>query len=183
MVERYAEGLDPDDEPRGVERTVAVKTDHLAISGRVDRIDARPDLVIVDYKTGRRPCTTDEARSSLALALYVLGARRTLRSPCTTVELHHVPSGEVSGWEHTEESLARHLRRAESIAAEAGGAEAAARAAGGPDAAAEALDELFPPKVGALCGWCDFARHCPQGRAAAPTKVPWAAVLDDGGPG
>src|SRR4051812_1925137 len=42
MGERYAETLDPDDEPIGVERTVATKTTRLTLSGRVDRLDERP---------------------------------------------------------------------------------------------------------------------------------------------
>lgn len=198
MVERYTEQLDPAAEPRAVERTVAVKTDRLAVSGRVDRIDARPavaaagaaedELVVVDYKTGRRPSTVDDARGSLALAIYVLATRRTLRAASHRVELHHVPSGEIVGWDHTEESLARHLRRAESIAAEAGAAEAAykvgecVQAGWEPtDARASAeVDALFPARTGVLCGWCDFARHCPEGRAAAPAKLPWAAVSEEG---
>src|SRR5271166_6563889 len=42
MVERYVAGLDPADEPLGVERTVATRTDKIAVSGRIDRLDARP---------------------------------------------------------------------------------------------------------------------------------------------
>jgi putative RecB family exonuclease len=35
-----------------------VPLDALAVSGRVDRMDERGDeIVIVDYKTGRRPLT------------------------------------------------------------------------------------------------------------------------------
>src|SRR5208283_580020 len=107
MVERYVAGLDPADEPLGVERTVATRTDKIAVSGRIDRLDARPaegepaegepaegepaegepaegepagtELVVVDYKTGRHPLTADDARSSLALALYALAAGRALR--------------------------------------------------------------------------------------------------------
>src|SRR3954471_23722287 len=52
----YVSDLDPDDEPVGTERTVGATTERLALSGRIDRIDARGDeLVIVDYKTGRVP--------------------------------------------------------------------------------------------------------------------------------
>ena len=179
MVERYVATLDPAEEPRGVERTVATRTRVLALSGRVDRIDERigPDgrteLVIVDYKTGRRPLTEDDARSSLALAMYVLAARRTLRADCRRVELHHLPSGTMAAWEHTEEALARHVRRAESIATEAMAAEAVARGEGGDD-----LDELFPARPGAMCGWCDFRRSCPAGQAAGAAKLSWEAVLD-----
>ena len=86
----YVAGLDPHDEPVGVERTVAARTERLALSGRVDRIDQRGDeLVIVDYKTGRAgsPPTTPAAhRRSRCTSL---GVRRTLRRPaagssCTT---------------------------------------------------------------------------------------------------
>ena len=110
-------------EPAGVERTVGTKTDLIAVSGRIDRLDDRPgaaarELVVVDYKTGRHSLSTDDARSSLALALYATAAGRVLRRPCLRVELHHLPTGEVHAWEHTAESLDRQLRRAEDIAAE-----------------------------------------------------------------
>ncbi len=190
MVERYVARLDPEVEPRAVERTVATKTERLALSGRVDRIDERPtevsgtqdggtELVVVDYKTGRSALTTDDARGSLALAMYVLGTRRTLRARARRVELHHLPSGDVLGFDHTEESLARHLRRAESIADEASAADEAYRSAVASVAGeleTEELDRLFPPRTGALCGFCDFRRHCPVGQAASPVKQPWHAV-------
>jgi RecB family exonuclease len=167
MVERYLVTLDPRDEPVGVERTVAMRTDALAVSGRVDRIDARGDeLVVVDYKTGRSVLTTDDARGSLALALYALACARTLRRRCTRVELHHLPTGRVASFDHTEQSLARHLARAEAIGAEA--VDAAERLAAGGDG-----DALFPARVGRRCGWCDLARSCPEGRAAGGPRQPW----------
>src|ERR1700680_4216122 len=43
MVERYVAGLDPAREPVGVERTVATRTDRIAVSGRIDRLDERPE--------------------------------------------------------------------------------------------------------------------------------------------
>jgi putative RecB family exonuclease len=166
MVERYAERLDPADPPRGVERTVAFKTQTLAVSGRIDRVDERDgELVVVDYKTGRSALTQDDARGSLALALYALGSRRTFRTPCTKVELHHLPTGKVLAWEHTSESLERHVGRAEAIAAEV-------------VAAKETGD--YPPRPSSLCSWCDFARHCPEGlEASGGPKKPWAGLARD----
>jgi RecB family exonuclease len=175
MVEAYVAGLDPADEPVGVERTVATRTDVIAVSGRIDRLDERPvpddgtELVVVDYKTGRHVLTTDDARSSLALALYALAAARSLHRPCRRVELHHLPTGKVLSWDHTSETLARHLRRAEAIAAECARADELSR--GG--LSSERQDEIFPPRPGVLCGWCDYLRHCPQGRAAAIPRRPW----------
>src|SRR5439155_26920258 len=121
---------------------VAATTERLALSGRVDRIDQRgEELVIVDYKTGRSPSTEDEARGSPALAAYVLGVRRTLRRTCSRVELHHLPSGTVAAFEHTERSLANHVRRAEDVAADITAATAALEA--GAD-----RDEAFPAVPG-----------------------------------
>ena len=168
MVERYTARLDPAVEPRAVERTVATKTERLALSGRVDRIDERGDeLVIVDYKTGRRTLTTDDVRGSLALAMYVLGARRTLRADCRRVELHHLPTGEVLAWEHTEESLGRHLRRAESIADEASTADAAHRRLSGGEGTAEVaeLELAFPPRPGRSAAGATSPGTVPEGRA------------------
>lgn len=177
-VTGYVASLDPADEPVGVERTVSTKTRHLALSGRVDRIDDRDgELVIVDYKTGRRRLTIDDVRSSLALALYAIAAARTLRKPCHRVELHHLPTGEVLSWEHTDDTLARHLSRAEDIAIDATAAMAAASVA--TVGAAEQGAEPFPPKPGALCAYCDFRRHCPEGRAVSAELAPWAALGDE----
>jgi len=174
MIERYVAELDPADEPLGVERTVATRTDTIVRSGRVDRLDARPaeagtELVVVDYKTGRHLLTVQDARSSMALALYALAAGRGLRRPCRRVELHHLPSGQVLAWSHSEESLARHLARAEGIAAECAAADEQMR----DGLPADRYDEVFPPRPGAACGWCDYLRHCPEGAAAAVTRRPW----------
>ena len=88
MVERYTATLDPGAEPRGVERTVGAHTARIVVSGRIDRLDARPgrgrrpELVVVDYKTGRRALSPDDARTSMALALYALAAARIFHAPC-----------------------------------------------------------------------------------------------------
>ena len=162
MVARYVVGIDPEDVPVGIERTVGMATERLAFSGRIDRLDRRDDeLVVVDYKTGRHVLSTDDTRGSLALALYALAAARTLRSRCVRVELHHLPTGEVHAWEHTEQTLARHLQRAHDLAEEI-------------QAARE-----FPAQPGPMCGWCDFAAHCPEGRAAAAPKPAWAGLAED----
>ncbi|HEY7144037.1 MAG TPA: PD-(D/E)XK nuclease family protein [Streptosporangiaceae bacterium] len=182
MVERYVSGLDPAREPAGIERTVATRTDLVTISGRIDRLDDRPrhdgsgELVVVDYKTGRHLLTVDDARTSLPLALYALAAQRVMRRPCLRVELHHLPTGRVLGWDHTEQSLARQLGRAEAIAAECG--EADERYRSEPDTGRG--DEVFPPRLGSWCGWCDYRGHCPEGLAAAPSRLPWDGLGDLG---
>jgi putative RecB family exonuclease len=172
-VERYlAEQVDADTEPVGVERTVAATTEGLALSGRVDRIDERDgELVVVDYKTGRKTLTEVDARGSQALALYVLAVRRTLRRACHRVELHHLPTGTVAAYDHTEESLARHVARAQASADDI-------VAATDTLAAGAAVDEVFPPVPSSSCSWCDFRRHCPEGRAASAELDPWSALAE-----
>jgi putative RecB family exonuclease len=172
-LETYVTGLDPQDEPLGVERVVATKTAVLAFNGRADRIDSRPgeqgaEAVIVDYKTGRSGLDADDARGSQALALYAYAAQRVFRRPCHRVELHHLPTGTVAVHEHTEESLARQVARAEDTARDIMAAEKAVAAGADPDAE-------FPTKPGSLCGWCDFRRTCPAGQEAQ-AKEPWSAV-------
>jgi RecB family exonuclease len=166
----YVAGIDTDTDPIGVERWVSSPAGSIIAEGRVDRIDVRDgELVIVDYKTGRHALTTDDARGSQALALYAVAARRTLRKPCHRVELHHLPSGTVAVWDHTDESLQRHVRRAQEAADDL--TAAAERLTGGADP-----DEVFPPSAGWHCAWCDFRRHCPEGRAASPELEPWALL-------
>ncbi|SMD22197.1 RecB family exonuclease [Lentzea albidocapillata] len=169
-VHEYVSSLDVDFEPLGVERWVSSPTDRIVAEGRVDRIDYRDgELVIVDYKTGRHVLTSDDARGSQALALYALAARRTLRKPCRKVELHHLPSGSIAVWEHTEESLARHVRRAEEAADEIDLATETLKAGGDQEV-------LFPAVTGRQCQWCDFRRSCAEGQAAAPSLDPWALL-------
>ena len=180
MVERYVATLDPAAEPLGVERTVGAATAQIVVSGRIDRLDARrgragdTELAVVDYKTGRRALTTDDARASLALALYALAAARIFHKPCRRVELHHLPKGEIHAWDHTEATLSRHVQRAEAIAAECRQADERFRA-GVPGGE---TDEVFPPRPGPGCGWCDFRALCPEGAAAGPAHRPWDGLAD-----
>jgi hypothetical protein len=174
-VESYVATVDPDDEPLGVERTVAMKTEALAASGRADRIDDRDgELVIVDYKTGRHQPDSDDARASLALALYAVGASRVFRRACHRVELHHLPTGTVAPFVHTDESLRRHIRRAEDTAADIVAATDTLAAGAHPD-------EVFPPAPSPACSWCDVRRHCAEGQQASITRPSWGGLAEPDG--
>jgi RecB family exonuclease len=195
MVERYVATLDPAAEPLGVERTVGTHTGRIVVTGRIDRLDARrpaggqsgpgdsglgdSELVVVDYKTGRRQLTPDDARASLSLALYALAAGRIFHAPCRRVELHHLPTGEVHAWQHTPASVDRQVRRAEDIADECRAADGRFR----DGLAGTDTDRLFPPRPGPGCGWCDFRAVCPEGAAAAPLRRPWDGLANPPGEG
>ncbi len=147
-------------------------TTALAVSGRVDRIDDRDGaLVIVDYKTGRRTPDATDARGSQALALYAVAAARTLRRHCVRVELHHLPTGTVAAHDHTDESLRRHVARAEASAEDIVAATDTLASGAHPD-------EVFPPKPSPACSWCDYRRHCPEGQAASPDRPSWDGLAE-----
>ena len=94
-------------------------------------------------------------------------------------------------WEHTKESMDRHLQRAEDIAEECARADATFKAGKqsdrigdqlyGPEraSAGSGLDEIFPPQPGVWCGWCDFRAHCPEGKQAGPPRLPWDGLAAD----
>ena len=169
-VERYLATVDPAVLPLGVERTVSVRTERASLWGRADRIDDRPGegVVVVDYKTGRSVLTVDDARESLARAGYAAGAARTLRREVTRVELHHLPTGTVVGWDHTPASIDAHLGGADAQAAAMASLDAAFRAGMTPDEAAAAFRALVAPR----CGWCEFRSACGPGRSV-PAHRPW----------
>jgi len=170
LAEELARRAEDELEPRGIERTVGMRTSMLAVSGRVDRVDEREgELVIVDYKTGRAPLTVDDARGSLALALYTAAAERTFRQRCRRVELHHLPTGQVSVWEHTSESLAQHVERAEQTATDI--IACVDTVAGGADPV-----EVFEPNPGPGCAWCDYRKLCPEGQAVSNQVEQWAGL-------
>ncbi len=169
-VTAYLQGVEPQNSPLGIERTVSFATRTIALTGRVDRLDDRAgELVVVDYKTSRRPSTAEEARTSLPLALYAAAVWRMFRRRCARVELHHVPTGTVAAHTHTDESLTRKVAEAESIARDARSADAEFREIG-------AGSTRFPPRVSSLCTWCDFRAHCAEGQQAGPEKSGWAAL-------
>ncbi|MEO6879945.1 MAG: PD-(D/E)XK nuclease family protein [Mycobacteriaceae bacterium] len=182
----WVAGYVSDHDPRevdavGLERWVSAPVGELVVEGRVDRIDARsrgqhrppaPDaaeVVVVDYKTGQRGLSVAAAAGSQALALYVLASRHTLRRPCSRVELHHLPTGEVHGFDHTPATLAQAVQHAQEQAQAIARATKSLVAGGDPEV-------LFPPRPAPSCSWCDFRRSCPEGAAASPRREPWAGL-------
>lgn len=185
MMWAYLSGLAPGFKPHSLERSLAARAPGVALNGRIDRIDhavaggagESEALVVVDYKTGKRILSSDDARGSFALAIYAVCVEQSLRRPCTRVELHHIPSGVIAAHEYDRQTLERQVGRVVQIAGEMAQAEEDQRAGAG-------LDEVFPPQPSPLCGWCDFRDWCPEGAASAPKKDPWSGlpVADDEAP-
>jgi RecB family exonuclease len=173
-VADYVEEHDVSEDPVGLERWVSApvrlapgERPAMIIEGRADRIDQRGgELVIVDYKTGRHEPDEYEARASQALAMYAVAANRTLRLPCTKVELHHLPTGTIAAAEHSDQSLRRHLERAEQTAGDLRLATDTLDAGGDGEV-------LFPARPDRRCAWCDFRPSCAAGQEAGPAAQPW----------
>lgn len=172
-VEGYLAGVDPAAEPVAVERSIAVRTPHAWLWGRLDRLDDRAGdgLVVVDYKTGTSVPGEEAAAGSQALAVYAAGAAGLMRRRCRRVELHHLPSGTVAAFEHTEATLAAHLDRADAVSAELDRLDAVH--AGG--LSRKVADAAFPARVAPRCGWCEVRSLCGPG-SVVPPREPWAGV-------
>ena len=78
----------------------------------------------------------------------------------------------MAAFEHTDRSLANHIRRAEDIAHDITTATEAVAAGASPD-------DAFPTTPGVQCSWCDFRPSCPTGRASAPDRETWSFLADD----
>jgi putative RecB family exonuclease len=156
--------------PIGCERTVSTVDGDLILEGRIDRLDDRGGrLVTVDYKVGREVPTEQQARSSLALALYAVAAGRMFKRRCARAELHHIPTGTVVAADYDAESIGRHLDRIHSQALDI--MFATDTLEGGA-----AADEVFPPRTSGLCRSCDYRALCPEGQERGPAAEPWAAL-------
>lgn len=172
--------LDPEHEPRGIERTVGAPYADLSISGRIDRVDEYEDadgrrgLVVIDYKTGRGVPNEDDVRSSMQLALYAVAVERTLRAPCDRVELHHIPTSSIASASIGGETRERQLRRAGYTADDIDTAKSRLEEGVPPD-------EAYPARPSTACGWCDFWAHCSEGRAVTDRRDPWFAVPGEPG--
>ena len=139
---------------------------------RPDRPARRPRRPAAGGRLQDQPRGADRRRrADLAAAGALRHRRRThVPRPCTRVELHHVPTGSVAVHNHTAESLERKLAEAESIAARpAPGRRRLRRAWAG----VVAVRRRAPS---ALCTWCDFRAHCPEGQQVGPEKSSWAAL-------
>ena len=175
MVHGVRRRARPRDEPVGVERTVALKTDHAALFGRVDRIDDRAERGPGDRRLqDRTPAAHRRRRPHVAGAGDV--RRRRQRAPCAVqcrrVELHHLPTGEVLAWDHSDEGLdaahpARRLDR--------GRDRRARRAVPCRRLGGRGRRDVPGHGVEPMCGWCDFNRVCSAGSAAARLGTPGPA--------
>ena len=143
--------------PLAIERDFRFKLENDLVVGRWDRIDERPEgIVLVDYKTsevGDPEKAAERAKNDLKdgqLGLYALAYRETTGVLPARAELNFVGPGTIGSGEVKPE----HLERAR---------ERVARAAAGIRSA------QFPPKPDQRnCGYCPYSRFCIHSAARGP---------------
>jgi RecB family exonuclease len=123
----------------------------VVLKGRLDRIDPGEEntVVIVDYKTAKRPTSQAKADEDVALTVYAALAERRLGRPVARLVLDYVVAGTEVVTERPPEVLAE--RMADVLAS----------------ARALKEDEEFAPRTGPWCKGCDLLSLCPEGQAEA----------------
>jgi len=150
-LERYFALEDPTRlEP--AERELYVETlldSKLLLRGFVDRVDVAPtgEIRVVDYKTGRAPGVTFEAKALFQMKFYALVIWRTRGVVPAMLQLVYLGSGELLRYCPDERDLIATERKVEALW------QAISRAQRTGD---------WRPRRSALCGWCAHHAICPE---------------------
>ncbi|GIG69597.1 hypothetical protein Pen01_58920 [Phytomonospora endophytica] len=169
LVEGYFSVEDPTRlEP--AERECLVETtldDGLVLRGYVDRLDVSPagDIRVVDYKTGKAPTESFEAKALFQLRFYALVLWRTRGVVPRMLRLVYLKDRLVLDHSPDEAELVRF--------------EASVKALWSAIGQAMATGE-FAPKPSRLCSWCAHQDKCPAfGGTPPPFPVEVAGVIPD----
>ena len=153
-LRRFVARAEREPVPLAVERTFKFRIGPTTVQGRWDRVDERPEgIVLVDYKTAEMEETAEAGKRAQEdvrkgqLGLYALAYHEMYGVVPAAAELHFVGPGTVG----RAEVKAEHLEAAADRVFEAGrGIRAAA----------------FPPKPSARdCTYCPYSRFCPHSAA------------------
>jgi superfamily I DNA/RNA helicase/RecB family exonuclease len=131
-----------------VERPIHAEVTPHAVRGYVDRIDRLPGggLAVVDYKTGKKPISEEDAADDIQLALYHL---------CVSADPELAAHGPVRSLRLL------YLRHPTAVEQPVLPDHAATTKARVQALAGEILTETFAPSVDADCRLCDYHRLCP----------------------
>ncbi len=156
-VQRYFTLEDPSRlEP--AERELYVETvldSRLLLRGFVDRIDVAPtgEVRVVDYKTGRAPGPSWEAKALFQMKFYALVLWRLRGEIPTMLQLIYLGSGEVLRYRPDEDDLRAVERKVDALW-------------GAISRAAQTGD--WRPNKTALCAWCSHQAICPEWGGTPP---------------
>ena len=134
-------------EPLDRELDMLEEIGDLTIRGILDRIEERPDgVVITDYKTGKAPPERFALPAFFALKIYALLIRQRLGRTPVALRLMYLNGPTVYEIPVNDRQLDAMERQLNALWSAI-------------DRAIET--DRFPPRPGKLCGWCSFQDRCP----------------------
>ena len=147
-LKAWYERADVEAVPYATEVDLQASWGEVVLKGRLDRVDTDREggLVVVDYKTGRRPISQESADADAALTIYAALAERKLHRPVHQLVLDYVVAGARVETERPPEVLAERLGEVLDTAARL------------------RADRAFTPRTGPWCSSCDLLGACPEGQ-------------------
>ena len=129
--------------PLSMEASFALDLGDVILQGRIDQINPLQNhsVELVDYKTGR-PRSQKDADKSLQLSVYALAARDQMGLNPTRLSFYSLTRNELVCTVRTPKDLDLVAKKVR-------------------DVAAQVRLQLFPPKPGFVCKYCDYALICP----------------------
>jgi DNA helicase-2/ATP-dependent DNA helicase PcrA len=129
--------------PLGMEVHFALDLGDVVLEGRIDQINPLPDhaVELVDYKTGRPPSQKD-ADKSLQLSVYALAAREQMQLNPARLTFYSMTHNQAVSSVRTPKDLDAVVRETREVAA-------------------QIRQQLFPPRPGFVCKYCDYVMICP----------------------
>lgn len=128
-----------------MEKTLSTPLDGFVLTGRIDRVDRRPDglVEVLDYKSGWYVPTQEDLENDLAIAIYQLLVATELRTAPVLGTIYNLRANEAV-------SIQRDQARLEAVR----------------ENVTELFhildrDEEYVPTPGAHCDHCDYSRYCP----------------------
>ena len=139
----------------------------LLLRGFLDRLDIAPDgaLRIVDYKTGRSPGESYEAKALFQLKFYALVLWRTRGIMPAMLQLVYLGNAEILRYRPDEQDLLATERKIEAVWR----AIEEARSSGD-----------WQPRRSPLCGWCAHQVRCPEFGGTPPPLPQVESVAPSG---
>lgn len=131
------------------------------LTGRIDRLDERPDGVyeIIDYKSGRDCVTEEEVANDLAMSVYQLLAGRKYPGRRVIATIHCLRTGKSASAELSNDELVELEEQIRTVAAEM---------------LEITEDTEIDPEWKPMCERCDYLKICE--RRARNLEIHWGNV-------
>ncbi len=155
ILERFYRSNDCRVQPLFTELNFEVKIEDLIFVGVVDRIDRLDNGIfqVIEYKTGAKSMTSEEADGDIQLTFYNLAIREKYHFEPIKLTIYFLQSNKQIDTFRTDEQLQEGLREIANIVGKIKGT------------------REFEPQRNQFCPWCDFLEICPiRGEIRIPIK-------------